>query len=82
MSQHFDMFIAKLQALQTQLKPTALILKKYEEWKPAVIDSLNTQLVFAIIKGDKATIAEAHKKIAYVNALVETIKTGILEETK
>ena len=79
MSQHFDIFVAKLQAMQTQLKSTALILEKYEEWKPDVIDDLNTELVFAIIKSDKNAITEAHKKIAYVNALGETIKTGVLE---
>lgn len=81
MSQHFDMFVAKLQALQTQLKPTALILEKYEEWKPDVINNLNTELVFAIIKGDRTAIAKVRKEIAYVNALGETIKTGLLEET-
>ena len=79
MSQHFDIFVAKLQALQTQLKPTALILEKYEEWKPDVINNLNTELVFAIIKGDKNAITKAHKEIDYVNKLKETIETGLLE---
>lgn len=79
MSQQYDMFVAKLKAMQTQLKPQKLILKQYKKWRPAVINSLYTELVFAIIKGDRTAMAEAHKKIAYVNALEETIKTGILE---
>lgn len=79
MSRQYDNFVVKLKAMQTQLKPTAMILEQYEEWKPDVIDSLNAELVFMTIKGDKSAMAEAHKKIAYVNTLGQTIKTGLLE---
>lgn len=79
MSRQYDNFVAKLKAMQTQLKPQDLILEKYEEWKLDVITSLNTELVFAIIKGDRTAIAKVNKEIEYVNDLDETIKSGLLE---
>ena len=79
MSQQYDNFVPKLKAMQTQLKPQELVLEKYEEWKTDVINSLNTELVFAIIKSDRTTIAKVHKEIEYVNDLGKTIKTGLLE---
>ena len=79
MNQHYDLFIVKLKAMQTQLKPTALILEKYEEWKPDVIDNLNVELVFAIIKGDTTGQKEAKRKIKSINNLRKDIETGLLE---
>jgi asparagine synthetase B (glutamine-hydrolysing) len=79
MSQQYDNFVAKLKAMQTKLKPQELVLEKYEEWKPHVINSLTAELVFAIIKSDTTTITKVHKEIEYVNELGKTIKTGLLE---